>query len=309
MVFNQDQIKELLDIISFTHTLFIVDNVGVDPLTEDDRTLLRKFKIDPDKFDKSKYTPFQAAYLFGKLSQLLGDKNAKKLNYNDLKKYVRNLQYEPLSEDEQYAYRIAQQRTYGHIKDLENRVKQTVNGIVVESSSKIRADYEKLISKEIKRAVKERQVAADIVSSIGNKTQDWGRDLGRIAETELQAVYELGRAEQIAKQSGWDAKVYKDVFAGACRHCIRLFLTAGIGSKPKIFELKELIANGSNVGKKVDDWNPTVPPIHPFCRCLLVQVPNNRVWDDKEKRFKLINKKRDVIYGVKITVGDKVFEI
>lgn len=79
----------------------------------------------------------------------------------------------------------------------------------------------------------------------------------------------------------------KLVWSGNCKHCVRLYLTSGIGSEPKIFKLSELIANGSNIGKKVADWKPTLDPIHPYCRCNLMYLSNslNFKWDIKDKKF------------------------
>jgi len=308
MLLKNNQVDELLSIIDFTHTVFIAGNVGYDPLTEDDKILLRKFKINPEDY-RDKYTPFQSAYLFGKLSQALGDNNTKKLNYNDLKKYIRNGQYEKMTPFEKDTYRIAQKRTYGHIKGLQEKIKNTINGIIVENDSKHRAEYEKLIGNTVKKAVRDRQSVKDIVSAIGNKTNDWGRDLGRIAETEMHAVYQLGRAEQIVKQYGWDAEVYFDVFPMACRHCIKLFLTKGIGSQPKIFKLSELIANGNNIGRKVDDWVPSLTGIHPFCRCQIHYLHKNYEWNKLDKKFELQDRAPEVTFGIKIKVGDKIFSV
>jgi hypothetical protein len=310
MVLNQNQINELLRIVEVTHTVFIAQNIGIDTLSEEDILLLRRFNIDPSDY-AVEHTPYKIAYLFGKLSQILGDKNTKSLKYDDLVKYVRNRQYEPLTDTEKEIYKIAQRRTYSHLKNLEERVKQTVAGEVLEYSHKNREQFEKVTKEAIKSAVRKRESIGYVISQLGNKTEDWRRDLGRIAATEMQNIFELGRAEQIAKNSkkGWDTEVYKDVFPGACRHCIRLYMTTGIGSKPRIFKLKDLVANGTNIGRKVENWVPTVTALHPWCRCLLTEVPRFREWNDKEKKWTMVERDYSKKFGIKITVGDKVFNI
>lgn len=71
-----------------------------------------------------------------------------------------------------------------------------------------------------------------------------------------------------------------DLAVHNCNHCVRLHLTAGPGSPPRIFRLSELIDNGSNVGKKARDWQATVPPVHPWCACVLVRVPPGWGFDE-----------------------------
>ena len=106
------------------------------------------------------------------------------------------------------------------------------------------------IKKEMIEGVLKKKSVQNIVSNIGHSLEDWNRDWGRIVETEMQNIYQTGVAQQIMKEQGADALVYKEVFSGACQHCIKFYTTAGIGSKPRIFKLIDLINNGDNIGKK-----------------------------------------------------------
>ena len=99
---------------------------------------------------------------------------------------------------------------------------------------------------------------------------------------------------------------------GACRHCIRLYLTQGMGSQPKIYTLKQFLENGSNIGRKVDDWKAVLESTHPWCRCNLQYVPEGTIWNEEKKMFvypekyeRKIERKSKVI----ITVGTKRFEV
>lgn len=197
---------------------------------------------------------------------------------------------------------IAKARTYGHIKDLGKNMGSDVNSIILEKSR------EKAIKEELERGITERRSLQGIVSEIGHRTGDWQRNLGRIVDTEYNTIFQQGRAEQLKREYGDDVMVYKDVYPGACRHCIRLYLTGGIGSKPIVFKLKTLEANGTNVGKKVADWKATVGSTHPHCRCNLHYFDTKKVWDDDKNDFvypdnyKPMERKKN-----KLTVGNKVF--
>lgn len=125
-----------------------------------------------------------------------------------------------------------------------------------------------------------RNTVKEITSDIGHATEDWIRDLQRIAQTEGH------RAVQEAIQESWvsreDAEAaaqhrpprrvlaYKLPRPDACKHCIVLHLE---GDTPRLYWLDEMQANGTNVGKKAADWEVTVGPVHPWCGCTLHRVP------------------------------------
>ncbi len=312
MIFGKEELEDILRVIEFNHTLFIGANIGSDVLTNEDRALLKKYGISTDDI-KTAFTPYEQNFYFGRLAQALGDKNASSLQYNDFLKYLRRGQYVPLNSREKDTLNIAKQRSYSHIKGLGQKVKQTSEGIILAEDQATRDAYEKTIKNSVERAVIERNTVNSVISEIGNNTGNWARDIGRIASTEMHNVYTEGRAAQIERDGGKDAEVYKTVYGGACRFCIRFYTTGGLGSKPVVFKLSELRAKGSNIGKKQKDWTATVDATHPWCRCDLQYVPEGYIWDEEAGRF--ARKKIDLKdparqkKGIKITVGDQVFDI
>jgi hypothetical protein len=308
MIFEKEQIQEILRVISFNHTLFIGTNIGYDLLTKEDKKELQLYGIDPESI-KTDFTPFEQQFYFGRLSAALGDKNTKNISYNDFLKYLRRGQYNPLSEREQAMLDYAKQKTYGHIKGLGDKITQTVNGFIIEEDQAKRDKYEETIKNSIERAIIERDTVNSIVSEIGNKMNDWSIDLGRIAATEMENVFQQGRASEVERRYGKDHRVYKEVFPQACRHCIKAYTTNGIGSKPKVFKLSELRANGTNIGKKQSNWLPVLGTVHPFCRCILYNIPEGYVWDEEKKQFIPPKYGKEEKFGVKIMVGDKTFNV
>lgn len=291
------------------HSSFVIgETLGREALSSYDRFILNKHGIDPDKLSEGKDTTYFEMFMWGKLATILSDPQCSELTYEDFEKYIKRGQYIPLTTFENQKLDIAKQRTYGHLKGLGDKMKQTINGIVVEQDSKRREEYEKVIKGELERGVVDRKSVSSIISEIGHKTDDWRRDWGRIVETEMNSIYQLGRAEQISKDKGSEALVFKTVFEKACRFCIKFYLTNGLGSKPRVFKLAELQANGSNVGKKQADWKPVIESVHPFCRCQLQLIPKGYEWDEEESKFKPTEKeltfKRTA--KAKLTIGDKV---
>lgn len=307
---TQSQIQHLLDIIDFQSSLFIVGNLSTNVLSDNDKQILSKFGIDWESFS-STYTPAQQLFYFGRLAGVLGPLNAQKVTYNDLEKYLQRGQFIPLNSTEKRVLSYLEKKTYNYIKGLGETIKSGLTGKIADEDIAHRAYYEHVLNEAFREKVINNTSIKEVVDYIGKNTGDWERDLGRIAETELQNFYEYGKGEVLAEKHGGDKKVfYKQVYPGACRHCIRLYLTDGIGSEPRLFTYQELMDNGTNIGKKADDWLPVLGTVHPFCRCdLRTKLDEKDVWDDK-KHLYVTNAKNDDIKGkIKITVGDKVFEV
>jgi hypothetical protein len=308
------QIENILRQISKNILLYISANLGEAVLTEADHTLLTSYGISKDVLGVD-FPPYYRMYLLGRLTQTLGDTNSSSLSYSDFETYLRKGQYEPLTPFEEIQYTLARHATYAHLKNLDNRVRTEVEDSITRVLT--RTEYENIIKQEIESGVKDRKSVGEIISDIGHRTTDWKKDLGRIVDTEMNNIFQKGRAVQISKKNpGKDPLVYKDVYEGACRHCIQLYLTQGIGSAPKVFHLSELTANGTNIGKKVDAWKATITGVHPWCRCTLRDLPADMIWDKERKQFiydesKL--KEQEERLGlkgkIKITVGDKEYII
>jgi hypothetical protein len=311
MIFTPQDIQRLLEIVEYHSSFVAGSTLGKEVLTDYDRFILNKHGIDPDKLKAGKDTNYFDMYLWGRLSTVLSDNQYKQLTFQDFEQYVKRGQYIPLTKQEQSRYDIAKQKTYGHIKGLGDKMKQTVNGIIVEQDQKLRAEYEKVIKGELEKGVVDRKSVSSIVSEIGNKTEDWNKDWGRIVETESQNIFNQGRAEGIAAKKGVDALVFKDVFPQACRFCIKFYLTQGIGSKPIVYKLSELIANGSNIGKKQSDWKPTLYSVHSWCRCTLRSLPEGYEWDEEKGMFTPKKKENKIKRKskVKVTIGNKEFMV
>ena len=78
--------------------------------------------------------------------------------------------------------------------------------------------------------------------------------------------------EQQFSPSPKEILVYKEVVndSSLCPWCRSFFLNKD--GTPKVYKLKDLQANGSNIGKPKSAWKPTVDATHPRCRCQLYYV-------------------------------------
>ena len=310
MLFNKVQLDEILSILDY-HFLFVIStNFGESLLSKNEINELDKFGLKLPKrsfFD----VPYNKMYLLGKLTSILSDEQARSLDYEDFLKYIKRGQYQPLSKLEQSQLEIARRKTYVYLKGLKQKAHNTLESIVLNQESLSRQQYETAIKEETVRGIKERKSLQSIVSDLGHRTNEWGHDWARIVDTEMNNIFQEGRAQSF-KEKEEDPLVYKQVYEGACRHCIRLYLTAGLGSKPVVFKLSKLEANGTNIGKKVQDWKATLQGVHPYCRCHLYHIPKGYVWNEEKQIFTVpekFDRKVERKSKIKITVGDKTFEV
>jgi len=260
-MFNQTQIEQLLNIVDMQHILFIATNVGVDMLSETEIKLLEQAGVDIQSIQN---TPFEEMFSWGLLSMSIGDKASRNLSYKKFKDYLQRGDYLPKTPVEKRALEVAKKQAASDLRGLGNRIKQNTMQVLIEYDQQQRAQYEKIVRESAVKTIKERGSIRDLVSTLGHKTQDWSRDFGRISDYVMHKAFEEGRASWVINEYGPDTLVYKKVQSGACKKCNQLYTTAGYGSKPKVFTIRELQANGSNIGRKVADWKPVVGPTHPW---------------------------------------------
>lgn len=309
MIFTPDQIEELLGAVRLHHVLFGVEVSGTDVLSSDDLKILKSVGIDPDKILKGMPLA-EKSFHFGRLAAALGNYQASKVKYADFIKFVRAGGHRPLSAAELEALNVIKSRSFAAIKNLGRRIESDTTQIVAETEAARRSQYKEILRGVLEEGTVNRKSVQEMVSELGNKTQDWSRNLGRVIDTESHNAYEQGRANEITHIHGDDAEVYKDVYEGACKYCIKLYLTNGIGSAPIIFKLSDLQANGSNYGKPTSEWKATVEGVHPHCRCTMHNYTKGYVWNKDKGIFEApqgYTKRYN--YNVIITVGDNEYHI
>lgn len=314
LIFTPRQTEELLSIIDKHHAFFTAANIGTDYLSQHEKQVLTDSGFDLAKFKDSK-GKVDEAFSFGLLSVALGDSRVKGMNYKDFRKFMQSSNYMPLIKREQAAIDHLKYQAHTDARSLSNRVKDDVTKIILNEDKVHRTKFDEVTRDAAIKTIEMRGSVRDMISEIGHKTGQWEGNLGMIAESTLHNAYEEGRAAEMEnKAGGEEVYVYKDVYPGACKHCIKHYLTGGLGSQPVIFKLSELKANGSNIGRKAPDWLPTLGALHPYCRCTINEVQKGYVWNEDSKSFergryeakseKVRNRKK-----VSIKIGNKEYEV
>lgn len=294
MIFTPNQVEEVLEIINRYHLVFIAHTSGPEVLSDMDKQVLESAGIDIE--DLLEDNPLvEQAFRFGMLSDAIGEARAKRLSYSEFTGFLKSGKFIPLTKVEQERLNVLKNRTYNDVRTLGGRISQQTRNIILEEGI---------------RAVGDRESIRNMANAIARRTGDWIRDFDKISDYVMHTAFNEGRATNIEKQG--IEKVYFDVYPGACKECVKHYLTAGVGSEPKIFTIVELRANGTNIGRKVPDWKPTLSPMHPWCRCTVNQVRVGYAWNEETRAFDIpveFRRKVQRRSRVSVTVGDKTTEI
>lgn len=296
------ELDALVQIIEDYHDAFIAGTVGPEtlpPATVDrliDAGILPaslKYTFDPtaDELPPAAMQVIEDAYRYGHvLTAARTAKERRQVHDITYEHFVRKLVPTiPLDQRERQAIEWIKHSAAKEIKGLGNRVAADFSTEAIEADATLRRKYMGVIRDTVQENVERRESWRKLASDLGHKTGDWARDFKRIAATEKQKAMQEGQVARLVSRYGDpdDIRVAKQPNPDACPSCIKLHYEHGAGSKLRIFKLSELIDNGTNVGKKQNAWQATVGPVHPWCGCELVHVPEG--WDfDEENELRPI---------------------
>jgi hypothetical protein len=258
----------LADEIRDRHLALVVSIVGEDAVSPADLKRLRKRGLVPKK---SLRLPLRA-YEFGLISAASSDPDFDKMSFNTFLKRVIDGTM-PLTAEEKATVREAERSAAVYIRGLGNTLDKATGQILVEADKSLRRRLQGRIKKEILAGIEKRKTHQQVATALGQVAQNVTRDWHRVAATEMHNSFLEGRAAAIqARNKGRDPLVFKRPRPDCCEHCRKLYLEKD-RETPRIFHLSELAANGSNVGRAVGLWKPTVGVLHPHCQCILHELP------------------------------------
>jgi len=281
---SQDEIEQILNILNSRNITFIASTLGTQYLSEDEKKSLEGLGFDLDKIYNEAKDPLLLNFQLGMLSSFLDQRDLNKIAFSDLTQMIKQGNYIPLNKRELATLDSVKRQSLSDIRANNGRIFSDINGIIVKEEQNNRDAYEKVIRNEISEGLAKRESNAKIARELARKTGDWSRNFNRIVQYVSHQAFDEGRAASF-KRKEEDPQVYKRVFSGACKHCVRLYLTNGVGSQPVVFKLSDLEANGNNIGRKVDEWLPVLGSSHPFCRCMLVHIKRGSKWNEEKQDF------------------------
>ena len=264
-----EQIEKLKKIIQKHHAAVIYQTVGPDALTDSELALLEGMDLEPA------LDSMLDSYTYGQLLSAIGDK-ATTMSAKDVENHVRQNPTR-LSVPEQRAVEAARQHAGAHLRHLGSKVEQQASMLIFREDAQLRSNLMGEVRDATAENIAKRRGIANLKKELRARTKDFTRDWNRVSVTEKVNAMNQGQADAYAIKHG-DPEVYKQPFADACRHCLRLHI--GPDGHPRIFRLSTLTGNGTNVGRKSADWQAVVGVTHPHCQCQLIRVPDGWGFDE-----------------------------
>lgn len=278
---NPQQIQTLFELLQRQLVFFAGKTLGPDFLTDADKIILKQYNIDPTKVYSPTADLVTSNFVLGILSQALGDAKVQQLSYHELTKYLVSGQHVPLNAREKATINSVKQQSLSDIRGSLGRIFIDVNRVVRGEHATARANQEEFLQEQIVEGLSARKSRQEIARELNRLTGDWKRDFRKSVAYVSHTALNEGRAALIERRyegQPKEAKVWFQVQPDSCPKCAELYLTAGPGSEPKVFPLRELQANGTNIGRKQADWKATLGPIHVFCRCVCHEYVPGQVW-------------------------------
>ncbi len=235
--------------------------------------LLRKLKLPKGITDL-----ITSSYQYGRLGVLKG-KDLSMMSAKDVKALMRTLKLTPAQRNSLERVKLKAQQS---IDNITQRITSNVVTMALQSDLSMWNAVKEIIPAALENDTPRYKV----IQQLREKTGDMQRDWHRVAHTEMWDAKLQGEAEAILNnesplsKQGAETLVYKKPAPNACAKCKQLYLEKD-GVTPRVFKLSELIAMGTNYGKKQADWVPTLGVLHPNCMCVLNVMPPNTKFDSQ----------------------------
>lgn len=283
MIIGEGKINRIRNEFRVRYNAIIFKIAGPESLTDDEiKELIERGLLDTNDLN---HGLIKDAYYISRVRNGLDFKERPKVDIKQFREQM-NRNGPNLSSREQYAIIHTKRSAGNYLTKLRDSALSSIEG---EMRAWNYDERNRLLTEVIRPTIEEgiaeaKTTVNEVASRLRERTKDLYRDWRRVAVTELSNALNLGAADAIMNRNeGQDPKqilVYKiaNLDAALCPHC-RKFYVESNGITPKVYPLSELMANGSNVGKKTKDWKPTIGATHPHERSFY--DPKTKIFTDK----------------------------
>lgn len=295
MIISKEKMERIRRFIEMNFNAFIFKTVGEEALSlEEIKALLDAGLIEMGDLNGI----IREAYYIGRARNVIDPREREEISLAEFARKHRSKAI-PITDVEKYAIEHVVASAGNHITSLGSKIQSAVDHIISTNNLEYRnAILTEQVRPVLVEGIEQDKTIMKIAADLRDKTGDMFRDWKRVSSTEVSTAMNLGEADAIVERNkgkkSEEIYVYKRVNkdAATCVHCKKAYLRDDQVT-PKVFKLSELQANGTNYGLKASEYKPTITPLHPNCRCALVEIPNG--WTFEEDTGKMIYKNPDWI--------------
>lgn len=274
MAVTKSQLKKIEEMIKKRFLGFTLEAVGEEALTGEQLDILKELGLIRSSVRHLTVDP----YVLGKVVAMIERTDSIGLNYDSILEMINNSPI-ALTETEKAAMRYASENVGQNIVGIMDTTLKDVRT----AAARARGEALRAVQEGVAENIAKRETISELKTYLFSKIDDRYRDWKRVAHTEMTSAVQNGIYERIKAESpkGSEQLVFKRPSPDACRYCKKLHLLDD-GVTPRVFKLSEL--EQSNIGRKAKDWIPVIGPVHPWCQCQLVAVPDGYDFVVKEIR-------------------------
>lgn len=273
MVTDKDTLEKIRKIIDKHYKRLTVSVLGRSAFTANELRELESQGVDIDNPDSF----IELVYNHNFLNPAL--ESDKPTSVEDMKSQQSMPGVIPKGEAHDYTVESLNDKTKQLIDKLKSNVQTNIEGIIYQNND----DYKRNALQNLDRAFQADELIKE--SSLGKVKQklrdtakDANRDWQRVALTEMGNAIGAASVDRIVSlnvdKDLTEVYVYRIPVNDekTCKYC-RRFYNADDGSQ-KIYKLSTLLANGTNYGKKTDQWQPVTGSTHPNSRTSqVIEIP------------------------------------
>lgn len=260
MILTKEQIDKIKEIIERHHTRLVIGALGREALTQAEILKLTEMGIDVSR-DRS---ILEDIYYHNYLNEH-GDSGAPK-THSQIQ--AQQTSAGPLPKEA--VHEASKEYLNANMKQLIEKQKSDVlsriEGIIRDRNNLFKFDKQQ----DLEGLTKEKSIGA-LKTELRDYSREANRNWDRIVHTEVSNAISLGSVDRIVDENKDvdldEIYVYRIVVndAALCKYCRRFYLDRD--GSPKVYRMSDLLANGSNYGKKASTWKPVATATHPNERC------------------------------------------
>ncbi len=266
MVSSRETIEKIREIISKHYNSLVISVLGKDVFSKKELEELERLGVDTS----NKQSLLSLVYYHNFINYPVDDKSPKTVEDAERQQTIRGLK--PEGEANDYASQNINEKTRQFIDKMKQDITTRIETIIRENNDSYRNNAIQNLNRDqsIDDLMKESslgKVKQQLMDTAGDADRDWLR----IAITEVSNAIGIGSIDRIVtdnvNKDSDEIYVYRVIVKDArtCKWCRKFYQDSD--DTPKLYKLSTLLNNGSNYGKKYEDWNPVSGATHPHERC------------------------------------------
>lgn len=266
MVTNRKTLEKIREIIEKHYTQLTMSILGKDVFTENELKKMKQLGFDTSTSKSLLELLYNHSFINNPIDVNSPTSVSDMKNQQSVKGLV------PQGEAHQSIVEHLNDKTKQLIDKLKIDALTRIEGIIRENNSEYRSNALQNIDRpdELDELVKE-----STIGKLKQKLRDTAKaatgDWNKVAITEMSNAIGIGSVDRIVSDNS--KKELDAVFvyrisrkdAKLCKWCNRFYVDSD--GSPKVYKLSTLLDNGSNYGKKRDEWIPVTGATHPNERC------------------------------------------